>query len=515
VELVIKAYPGEPLPKLKYEDKMSDARSRERETGAYQQPLTFLGRIIVRLFSPFGLSQRPAVVFYSLWEFGAKVATLAFNLSNPLLVNSLGDAAFGEGTGAILYSYLSVAISITTALSFLTFTSVMEYNLLRRKAMVRFGYACSVGLLLFVFCFSPGSVYLASLLSVVCKVSQSVASLANDALLDSVANEESRLLDSSSSFSRSSSSSSSQAAAPPPPSLQEPAPSVGDYVNVHAINSRANVTGYCGMILFLVCLVPVLAIAYFPGRLGLFWVQGIIPIVLIGSWYLFFLVQVDQNLPRCLGRGLRVPTQLEARRIVDEEREASKHSLEAARSFSRTLSKLGLEPGASAGAPAVHVVDEESSPTAPRASHTALLKASSSSSPGDDGSAGSVYGSNEPSPSLSLSPRDPPASAQLSLPELLLFGFRRGTTMQWGTVKSLAGFPDLSKFIASWIFLSGAANTAYTVGAIIAYDINIGPFLSFPFPLPPSPPLLKPLTHPHPFLAPPSNTQAPKTPSTT
>jgi len=46
--------------------------------------------------------------------------------------------------------------------------------------------------------------------------------------------------------------------------------------------------------------------------------------------------------------------------------------------------------------------------------------------------------------------------------------------MQWSTVLSLKELPDLSKFITSWIFCSGAANTAYTVGAIIAYDINIG-----------------------------------------
>ena len=148
-----------------------------------QEQLSGVGRVLQRWFSPGGLSQRPAIVFYCVWEFGAKVGTLAFNLSNPLLVNSLGNIQFGNGAGAIIYSYLSVVSSIVTAISFITFTSVMEYETLKRKAVVRFGYACALGLVCFVFCFSAGSIYLASLLSVFCKVSQSIASLANDALL--------------------------------------------------------------------------------------------------------------------------------------------------------------------------------------------------------------------------------------------------------------------------------------------------------------------------------------------
>jgi MFS-type transporter involved in bile tolerance (Atg22 family) len=114
------------------------------------------------------------------------VGNLAFNLSNPLLVNTLGNDKFRDraGAGAIIYSYLSVVTSIITALSFLTYTSVMEYETLKRKAVVRFGYVCATGLVCFGFCFpGGGDIYLASLLSVCCKVTQSIASLANDALL--------------------------------------------------------------------------------------------------------------------------------------------------------------------------------------------------------------------------------------------------------------------------------------------------------------------------------------------
>ena len=112
------------------------------------------------------------------------MGNLAFNLSNPLLVNTLGNKKFGEGAGAIIFSYLSVVTSIITALSFLTFTSVMEYETLKRKAVVRFGYVCATGLVCFGIWFPEGGgIYLASLLSVCCKVTQSIASLANDALL--------------------------------------------------------------------------------------------------------------------------------------------------------------------------------------------------------------------------------------------------------------------------------------------------------------------------------------------
>lgn len=219
-----------------------------------------VGRVLQRWFSPNKLSQRPAIVFYCVWEFGAKVATLAFNLSNPLLVNSLGNLSFGEGTGAVIYSYLSVVSSILTAASFLTFTSVMEYETLKRKSMVRFAYACAFGLICFVFCFSPGSIYLASLLSVLCKVSQSIASLANDALLDAVTNENTP--------ARSPSSSSVNAPSADPDSTLPPSPSESpSHQLVHQINARANVTGYLGMLTFLVLLAPVLAIAYIPGRL--------------------------------------------------------------------------------------------------------------------------------------------------------------------------------------------------------------------------------------------------------
>ena len=231
---------------------------------------TMVGRVLQRLFSPNKLSQRPAIVFYCVWEFGAKVATLAFNLSNPLLVNSLGNLSFGEGTGAVIYSYLSVVSSILTAASFLTFTSVMEYDTLKRKSMVRFAYACAFGLICFVFCFSSGSIYLASLLSVLCKVSQSIASLANDALLDAVTNENTP------SRSPSSSASINALSAVPDSNLPHPQPHPHPHSHshseppsqlVHQINARANVTGYLGMLTFLVLLAPVLAIAYIPGRL--------------------------------------------------------------------------------------------------------------------------------------------------------------------------------------------------------------------------------------------------------
>ena len=218
-----------------------------------------------RLFSIGFDDKSTNVVHYCMFDWGAKVTNISFNICFPLLISTLGDEAFGDGKGRILWSYIVVIMSVITALSFLTFTSVIEYGLMKRKSLFRFALVTSLTLILFFVCFTPGSVYIASIFTIIAKICQSIASMAYDSLLDAVSTND----------------------------------------NHHIISSRAIITGYTGIVVFIITAAPVLAIFYFsiPGLSNL-WLQGIIPLVLTGIWYLLFLLRVNMKLGRDIGRGI-------------------------------------------------------------------------------------------------------------------------------------------------------------------------------------------------------------------
>jgi len=175
---------------------------------------------IVKLFSIGGQERKSDVVHYVMFDWACKVTTIAFNISFPLLISVLGDAKFGDGQGKIVFSYLTTLSSILVSLSYLTFTSVFEYSLMKRKGLSRFAFISSFFLMLFIFCFVGDAIYLACFLVVVSKVSQSISQIAYDSLLDAISKG------------------------------RDP----------HSVSTRGYIAGYSGMLAFLVYAAPILGV---------------------------------------------------------------------------------------------------------------------------------------------------------------------------------------------------------------------------------------------------------------
>ena len=226
--------------------------------------------IVNKLFSPFNLDSSPIIVGWVMYDWTSSVTIIPFSVLFPLLINELGDSAFGTGTGRILWSYLSAAMSILTAILYLSATSVIEFGNMKCKALLRCGLSTSISLLLFVFCFSPGSVYLACILAVISVCIQRVGSVAYDSLLDAV--------------------------------------SLGK--DAHQISARGFSTSYIGIIFFLIFLAIVMGIFYAALNPSVLWLTEIIPIVCSGIWYLFFLHFVSVRLPVDIGSGPPLPEEL-------------------------------------------------------------------------------------------------------------------------------------------------------------------------------------------------------------
>ena len=245
----------------------------------------------------------------------------------------------------------------------MTFTSILEFGCMKVKAVIRFSFLTALCLVGFIFCFSPNTIILASILAVGGKVSQSIANIAYDALLDSV--------------------------------------SQGN--QAHAISSRSTVTGYSGMICFLIVAAAVIAAIYFgmhPHPHAL-WTEGIIPLVLTGLWYFLFLAKISSRLSPSLGQGPPLPLSL--------------------------FSTVSIDANGIAETPKYSTVNDES--------HIQNISGGSTSH--QEGSKNSCW-------------------AQVTNPfRVALFGFVRGTQMQIENMGTLCTYPDLSWFILSFIFLSG------------------------------------------------------------
>ena len=188
-------------------------------------------------------------------------------------------------------------MSIGTVLIFLLFGSLMEYDTMKMRSLRFFGGLVALSFLLFGFCFSPSAVYLASILAVLSKVAERVVDIAQgtpfsssdltvvEALIDPVC---------ASSTPR-----------------RDP----------HQVSSRSLITGYLGILAFVVVLAPIVALIYFilhpgslvsqvvvlsPSQIGQ-WVEGIVPNIAIGLWYAAFLNLATHLLPPDLGRGPPLP----------------------------------------------------------------------------------------------------------------------------------------------------------------------------------------------------------------
>ena len=69
-------------------------------------------------------------------------------------------------------------MSIGTVVVFLLFASLMEYDRMKIKSLRLFGSVVAACFVLFVLCFSPSAVYLASILAVLSKVAERVVDIA-------------------------------------------------------------------------------------------------------------------------------------------------------------------------------------------------------------------------------------------------------------------------------------------------------------------------------------------------
>ena len=81
-----------------------------------------------------------------------------------------------------LWAYLTAAMSIGTVVVFLLFASLMEYDTMKIRSLRFFGGLVAVTFILFILCFSPSAVYLASILAVLSKVAERVVDIAQGKL---------------------------------------------------------------------------------------------------------------------------------------------------------------------------------------------------------------------------------------------------------------------------------------------------------------------------------------------
>jgi len=188
----------------------------------------------------------------------------------PLLINELGDEEFGKGAGKIMWSYVSVVMAVITAILYMSVTALIEFGHNKRIFLMTCGRGAALLLILFIFAFTPGSVYLAAIL-VVCSVcSHRIAGVAYDSLLDAIA--------------------------------------LGK--DAHQISSRGQATGYLAMIAFLCSIAPILGIIYVAAKPNTIWLFYLLPTCLAGLWYLLFLIIVAKRLPPQVYTGQPLPDNL-------------------------------------------------------------------------------------------------------------------------------------------------------------------------------------------------------------
>lgn len=366
--------------------------------------------LVENFFSPFGANKNPSVVYYVIYDWASKVTVFAFNVSCPLLVTKLGDEYFNNTNGKNLWTYLSSGIYIITAICLVTFTSIIEFGCMKRKALVRCSVASAVFLILFVVCYSPSivTVVLALILSILSKVLYSISNVAYDALLDAVTCDQGRT-----------------SYAP------------------HQISSRGFITGYLGMIVFILFALIVEYVAYYPLKVSISLVEGIIPLVLVGLWYWFFTCVVSRGLSQTLGAGPRLrfgPTDLQ-----DDDK------------TTRDTGNSGIESGPGTNSPV------RSAASASRTTfHDGVSTLTMSIQFTRQTDAGIQKISEAPSTCR---------GEFWFFFKAIGFGFKKGTETQLENIKQLSKYPDLALLFLAFVFLTMGSNTVSVVGAIVVKNI--------------------------------------------
>jgi len=236
-----------------------------------------------KLFSLGGQNPSRPIVYYILFEYGCKVTNVAFNIGSPTIISILGDGYLGNDQGAIVYTYLAVIVNIITALCYLTITPLLDTCETKCNALVNAGFFSAFGLVLFILCFNQNALYFACLLVLICRVSQSIANVVFESLLDDVTKATTRL-DVNTSVSD------------PLPSPSAMVPVMNTTVNdtevvdvkkkadedreallAHLISSRSSFTGYVGMVSYVIFVAPIVAAVYFATKAGRFYLSSIQP----------------------------------------------------------------------------------------------------------------------------------------------------------------------------------------------------------------------------------------------
>ena len=232
-----------------------------------------------KLFSLGGQNPSPSIVYYILFEYGCKVTNVAFNIGSPTIISVLGDGYLGNDQGAIVYTYLAVIVNIITALCYLTITPLLDSCKTKCNTLINAGFVCAFGLVLFILCFNQNALYFACLLVLICRVSQSIANVVFESLLDDVTKATTSLV------VNASPSSYTNAASDPFPSPPAMVPVMNTTVNdmvvdvkkaseeddallAHLISSRSSFTGYVGMVSYVIVVAPIVAAVYFTTKAG-------------------------------------------------------------------------------------------------------------------------------------------------------------------------------------------------------------------------------------------------------
>ena len=204
------------------------------------------------------------------------MTNVAFNIGSPTIISVLGDGYLGTDQGAIVYTYLAVIVNIVTALCYLTITPLLDSCETKCNALVNAGFVCAFGLVLFILCFNQNALYFACLLVVFCRVSQSIANVVFESLLDDVTKAATNQV-----FHASSPSYSDPSPAALVPVIQNTMVN-DDVVDAkktneddeallaHLISSRSSFTGYVGMVSYVIFVAPIVAAVYFATKAGWF-----------------------------------------------------------------------------------------------------------------------------------------------------------------------------------------------------------------------------------------------------
>jgi len=231
-------------------------------------------KVIRCIFSPCGSKSSIILISYVMYECASRVTTFGFSVFSPLLIDDLGDKQFGAGNGKITWGYVVAAYTITTVLTYLTLASAIEFENNKCNTLLYCSYICAFLYVLFIFCFSSQGVYLAIILIIFTKTLQRTADVAFESMLDEVSKRED---------------------------------------NVYQVSLRANVTGYIGMIGFVIFAIIVVGIVYMSLHPDSLWTESIIPLICIGIWYLFFLLNVSRMLPTERFKGPPLPDDIDRR----------------------------------------------------------------------------------------------------------------------------------------------------------------------------------------------------------